>query len=590
MTHETLQFGSPIATEVRDISQTITQKPHSVTTLGDLLDILGRNPPTEFPTLRTTCSRLADFLKEPIDQITVDSVNDTRDGFRAFLAGRKYKENAIRSYVNHARILMKRASELGWKPNQLVPEEWRSVLELAPKKKCSELAHDLSRLKKRPSDVSIEDVDIWVQLKLQQGQRYENVIRKKNIFWHLLRDCGCTEQTPLCILREKDYGMPLDQFPSSLKNEVLGLLKWKKAEFVAHRPQGGRHRKVTSHMLQEMLCGLMGFATNIRGETGLTSLPQLVQEQMINWYVEWRINERRAGGYGLQCNLRLLSAAMRQYPAYKSEDFSWFKPLIDSIPREPKAELKRKKAEKYLDYAVVETIPAKIRAEGQNASKSGIDWAARLAMEALVMKWLITLPWRQRNIRECRIGGPNPNLFYGKIPPYRGIDKPDWVKQQEQQDPAAEFWQFRFSIDETKTGIDVNALLPRQLIGPLEEYLSQFRHLLLRGTDPGTLFVNRVGNAMKADDVRFLVSTRTMQYGGRRVTPHLFRDIVAYAYLKEHPEDFLTLSKMLWHSNINTTIEIYGGRFNESSGVRAMESWLDQRESKSKLPASRPPM
>ena len=68
---------------------------------------------------------------------------------------------------------------------------------------------------------------------------------------------------------------------------------------------------------------------------------------------------------------------------------------------------------------------------------------------------------------------------------------------------------------------------------------------------------------------------------GTVLSPHLFRDVVAYTWLKEHPKDFLTLSKMLWHSNINTTIKTYGSRFNESSGVSAMESWLDEREAKS---------
>ena len=52
-------------------------------------------------------------------------------------------------------------------------------------------------------------------------------------------------------------------------------------------------------------------------------------------------------------------------------------------------------------------------------------------------------------------------------------------------------------------------------------------------------------------------------------------------WLEQHPADYLTLSKMLWHSNINTTIQIYGSRFNESSGVRAMEAWLDERSRES---------
>ncbi len=175
-----------------------------------------------------------------------------------------------------------------------------------------------------------------------------------------------------------------------------------------------------------------------------------------------------------------------------------------------------------------------------------------------------------------------PNLFKGKIPPYSAVDKPEWVKQEEQQNPAAEFWQFRFGTQETKTGIAVHALLPRQLIGLLEEYLKEFRPHLIHGADPGTLFLNKAGNAISSSEVRSVVTARTMQYGGRRVTPHLFRDIVAYTWLKAHPEGYLTLSKMLWHSNINTTIKIYGSRFNESSGVSAMESWLEDREAKSK--------
>ena len=79
-----------------------------------------------------------------------------------------------------------------------------------------------------------------------------------------------------------------------------------------------------------------------------------------------------------------------------------------------------------------------------------------------------------------------------------------------------------------------------------------------------------------------IVATLTLRHGGRRVTPHLYRDITAYAWLDDHPDDFLRLSKILWHANINTTIEKYGGRFNESNGVWAMESWLDERAVKSK--------
>jgi integrase len=310
-------------------------------------------------------------------------------------------------------------------------------------------------------------------------------------------------------------------------------------------------------------------------------LRQLVQEQIIGGYIEWAINARKVKGAGLVNNLRMLSAAMRQHPAYKSIDFSWFQPLVNSIPVEHESELKRRKARKYLEYEVLESIPAKVRAERPAAAKKGIRGVALLAMKELTMKWFTILPWRQLNLRQCRIGGPKPNLFKGPVSPYSGIDKPKWVVAEERRNPAAQFWQFEFSIDETKTGVDVRALLPRQLIGILEEYLNEFRSHLLHGSDPGTLLLNQEGNPMTCQQMDRLVSQLTLRFGGRHVTPHLFRDILAYAWLKSHPDDYLTLSKMFWHTSPALVIKTYGRRFDESSAGVAMEAWAEEREAKS---------
>lgn len=121
-------------------------------------------------------------------------------------------------------------------------------------------------------------------------------------------------------------------------------------------------------------------------------------------------------------------------------------------------------------------------------------------------------------------------------------------------------------------------MVPRRLVPLLEEYLEHHRPLLLRGTDYGFLFVNRRGGPLTQRQVTILVSNLTMRYKHRRVTPHLFRDIFAYWWLEHHPEDFLTLSKVLWHSDIKTTLRTYGGRFDESHGLRRVEEWMDDRE------------
>jgi integrase len=191
------------------------------------------------------------------------------------------------------------------------------------------------------------------------------------------------------------------------------------------------------------------------------------------------------------------------------------------------------------------------------------------------MTWLVTLPWRQRNLRECRISGSTPNLFKGPIAPFSEIDKTVWVQEEERKNPAAEFWQFHFSRDETKTGIEVEALLPHLLIGPLEEYPEKFRLHLLHNGDPEALFINQRGKPVSLRSIEEIVGAVTLSHGGRRVTPHMFREIVAFARLKSDPNCYMELSKLLWHASPAYTLSVYGSRFSESSGVCSHEVWLD---------------
>ena len=581
MTTSVIPFGSQIAFEVRDLSANSTPEVTDLKTVGDLLNRLATNPPRAYRMIKTTCSLLVTYLGLPTDKMLIESVHESKDGFRPFLEGRTYAENSIRTYVNHVRILLSCAKAFGWKPDDGVPEAWRGVLALAAGKRCTTIVKYFARAKKLPRDVTVEDVDQYVQLQVQKGKSLSMARVNKGRFWHLLQECGCIGQGPSSLLRGKSYRVPFDQFPSSLKNEVLSLRKWKCEEYSIGRPQGGRHREVTSKALENAICTLLGFVVNILGEPAPTTLSELVQERIVGGFIEWGINVRKVKGRSVLQPLCLISAAMRQHPSYKLLDLRWFKTLLDGLTLERSDALKKRKAIKYVAYDVLDTIPAKIRALRPAAEKKGKVYVARLAMEELLMRMLLTLPWRQRNIRECRSGGPMPNLFKATVPTFRGINKPAWVTKEEQKSPATEFWQFKFCAEETKTGNPVEALWPKRLIEPVEEYLAEFRPYLVQGDDPGTLFLNQAGTPLTAQQMTALVSRVTQKHGGRPVSPHPFRDIVAFAWLDAHPDKYLELSKMLWHNNINTTIQIYGGRFNESSGVCAMESWLDERAAKS---------
>jgi integrase len=96
----------------------------------------------------------------------------------------------------------------------------------------------------------------------------------------------------------------------------------------------------------------------------------------------------------------------------------------------------------------------------------------------------------------------------------------------------------------------------------------------LQGRDPGTLFINRAGGPLASYSIRDLVANITFRCAGRRVTPHVCRDIFAYHWLDDRPEDYLTLSKILWHRNVNITLQKYGRRFDESNGTCKLEEFL----------------
>ena len=83
-----------------------------------------------------------------------------------------------------------------------------------------------------------------------------------------------------------------------------------------------------------------------------------------------------------------------------------------------------------------------------------------------------------------------------------------------------EFWQAKFSPKETKTGIAIHILLPRQLIKPLEEYLTEYRPQLLGGRNTNTLFVNEDGMPLCPKTVVNAIGDWTLRVAGIRSTPH----------------------------------------------------------------------
>lgn len=81
-------------------------------------------------------------------------------------------------------------------------------------------------------------------------------------------------------------------------------------------------------------------------------------------------------------------------------DIRLFEP--QGIPLESESSQHEREEQKFVPYQVASEIPRKIRQQRNNAAKLGATEVAHKVLDELLIQWLLVLPWRQRNIRECR--------------------------------------------------------------------------------------------------------------------------------------------------------------------------------------------
>jgi Phage integrase family len=565
---------APFGTKIASAPPGVAYSSRNLESLQDLLDALRENPTKHIAMLGTTASRLSEFYNKTCADIPIEAVEADRNDFRHYLRQHRYAPNTVRTYSDFASRLVNLANQLGWTtPPSAIPPEWLPVMPTMGRLKLQPIVQYLIRYGRTPATVCEADLANWIELVVKRGLGLKTAERVTQSLRRVLVDAG-SNRLSTKRLRKPRYGIPAHSFPEPLRSEVHEIIRERQSRFVRSRGKSTPIRPVTAKLLQHSFSSLYGFAVNVAGIHGIISVSDLITEDILGRFVEWGLDEREVKSCSIRNTLALIAAALAQSPKHQHVSGSWLKILLDSLPEDSDEDSRRRKEEKYLPYATLVAIPQMMRRDRPAGPKATSQQIAIAVRNELLMMWPTILPWRQLNIRNMRIGGDKPNLFKAPIPKVTSIAKPEWVKEAEKAQPGIAVWQVRFSRDETKTKNEIAAVLPRKLVPFLEDYLANHRPHLVDHTDPCTLFSSHRGGALTKKSITDLVSQFTMRYGGRTVTPHLYRDIFAYMWLELRPEDYLTLSKILWHRNINTTIKIYGQRFNESAALRKMEEVL----------------
>jgi integrase len=558
------------------ISAIAPQKLHWLRDLAEAIKCLPSDSAHPVGMLRALIAHICMCLAKPPKEIAISELTGLRYRLSAHLQkNQNLRPKSIRSYVNYLRILLNLARQLGWREHSPEMEKaWKPILACVSCVKGPSIIHYAMRQKKTPATFSDDDLENWAVEHRLQGRGLEYTQHLKARFRRCILEAGLKGLMPkLTFQVQKKYAVSLSDFPEPLRSQWLSVEEWKTAAWVEGRPTKARLRPQTAIEVRHRIERLYGFVHTVL-KKNIDSLTDLITKDNVTSYVKSCLNERKLCVPTMASWLGSV-AALGKHPLFGGNGFSWAKDLMATLPVEVEGRIELRKARKFVDYDELSKVPGRILEYARRSVEP--KRRASLYRDALMVLWLLVLPWRQKNLRKCRIGGPNPNLFKAEVSPMSMLAKPKWVEEELKTKPHQEFWQFRFGPDETKNGHLVQAFVPKQLVEPLEEYLANYRPLLVNGSDPGVLFLNDHGRGYSICRITITIGRLTNRYARRRVTPHLFRDIFAYKYLEERPEDYLTLSKILWHRDIETTLRIYGARFDESHGVRRLEEWLEER-------------
>lgn len=110
---------------------------------------------------------------------------------------------------------------------------------------------------------------------------------------------------------------------------------------------------------------------------------------------------------------------------------------------------------------------------------------------------------------------------------------------------------------EVKNDEDLNFELPAGTARLLALYRTQYRPVLVSGTDEGWLFPGAVKGHKHAVTLSGQICKAIARHAGLRMNVHLFRHLAAKLFLDANPGEYEVVRQLLGHKNLQTTIEFY---------------------------------
>lgn len=211
----------------------------------------------------------------------------------------------------------------------------------------------------------------------------------------------------------------------------------------------------------------------------------------------------------------------------------------------PRPEPMHSKQEHWITLRELEQVGLHLLARGRRPAprdKRSVRYGARRTQYhqlGLILRLLVRVPLRQRNIREMQLGR---NLY---------------------QDDQGH-WQLTFVGAELKVSerkgrtnrftVNLSTYAP-DLLPHLEEFLRDYRPCFLNGTTSPLVFVTERGHPYTGSALAYRLQSTIYAYTRKRVYPHLIRTIWATEFISR-TRDFTTAAYML-NDRVETVINRY---------------------------------
>jgi integrase/recombinase XerD len=114
-----------------------------------------------------------------------------------------------------------------------------------------------------------------------------------------------------------------------------------------------------------------------------------------------------------------------------------------------------------------------------------------------------------------------------------------------------------FAAAETKNGRELVEPLPEALTRYIDRYLAEVRPALLRGHTCDAFWISTYRAALSEQSIYTKVCAATEEELGVRLSPHLFRDVLATGIATDDPEHIRMASRLLGHADSRTTERHY---------------------------------